>query len=71
MSTAGANSGAIATDRGAGTINMSGGSVTTSGADSPGIYSTGNTVYYNPSACPDLGGKTYSLNGGGQMVPVE
>jgi uncharacterized protein YcfL len=42
MSTAGANSGAIATDRGGGTIRVTGGSVTTSGADSPGIYSTGD-----------------------------
>lgn len=41
ISTAGANSGAIATDRGGGTISVSGGSVTTSGQDSPAIYSTG------------------------------
>lgn len=42
ISTAGANSGAIATDRGGGTITASGGTVTTSGQDSPAIYSTGN-----------------------------
>ncbi|MBX0326285.1 hypothetical protein K2Z83_01070 [Oscillochloris sp. ZM17-4] len=41
MRTAGANAGAIATDRGSGTISVTGGNVTTSGADSPGIYSTG------------------------------
>jgi hypothetical protein len=41
ISTAGANSGAIATDRGGGAITVSGGSVTTSGQDSPAIYSTG------------------------------
>lgn len=41
MSTAGKNSGAIATDRGSGTIVVTGGVVQTSGADSPGIYSTG------------------------------
>ena len=38
----GANSAAIATDRGGGTIVVQGGVVTTSGADAPGIYSTGN-----------------------------
>jgi len=42
MTTAGSNSGAIATDRGSGTITATGGTVTTTGADSPGIYSTGN-----------------------------
>ena len=42
ISTAGANSGAIATDRGGGTITATGGTVTTSGQDSPAIYSTGN-----------------------------
>lgn len=41
ISTAGANSGAIATDRGSGTITATGGTVITSGQDSPGIYSTG------------------------------
>lgn len=41
MSTAGRNSGAIATDRGGGTIVATGGVVETSGQDSPGIYSTG------------------------------
>jgi hypothetical protein len=42
MNTAGASSGAIATDRGSGTINVTGGTVRTSGSGSPGIYSTGN-----------------------------
>ncbi len=41
MNTTGPNSGAIATDRGSGTIDVTGGKVTTSGADAPGIYSTG------------------------------
>jgi hypothetical protein len=41
MTTAGIHSGAIATDRGGGTITVTGGTVTTSGQDSPGIYSTG------------------------------
>ncbi len=41
MNTAGASSGAIATDRGSGIITVTGGTVNTSGANSPGIYSTG------------------------------
>jgi hypothetical protein len=41
MNTTAAHSGAIATDRGGGTITVSGGTVTTSGQDSPAIYSTG------------------------------
>ncbi|MFN8597540.1 MAG: hypothetical protein U0559_15330 [Anaerolineae bacterium] len=41
MNTTDVHSGAIATDRGSGTITANGGTVTTSGADSPAIYSTG------------------------------
>jgi hypothetical protein len=41
MTTTSSNSGAIATDRGSGTITATGGKVATTGTDSPGIYSTG------------------------------
>jgi hypothetical protein len=41
MTTAGASSGAIATDRGSGIITVEGGNVLTTGSNSPGIYSTG------------------------------
>jgi len=41
MNTTDVHSGAIATDRGSGTITAQGGTVTTSGADSPAVYSTG------------------------------
>ena len=41
IDTAGANAAAVATDRGSGTITVVGGSATTSGQDSPGLYSTG------------------------------
>ncbi len=41
MTTTNTNSGAIATDRGSGTITVNGGKVLTTGKDSPGIYSTG------------------------------
>jgi hypothetical protein len=42
VTTAGKNSGAIATDRGSGTITVTDGQIVTTGVDSPGIYSTGN-----------------------------
>jgi hypothetical protein len=41
ISTAGTHSASIATDRGNGTINVIGGTMITTGVDSPGIYSTG------------------------------
>lgn len=41
ISTKGIHCAAIATDRGNGTINVTGGAMTTAGQDSPGIYSTG------------------------------
>ncbi len=41
ITTAGANGAAIATNRGGGTITATGGTIITSGTDSPGIYSTG------------------------------
>ena len=41
ITTAGSSSGAIATGRGSGTINVTGGTVITSGQNSPDIYSTG------------------------------
>jgi hypothetical protein len=47
MNTAGASSGAIATDRGGGTIRVTGGTVTTSGSNAPGIYSTGSISVTN------------------------
>jgi hypothetical protein len=41
IDTAGANSAPLATDRGSGTVTVTGGTVVSSGQDSPGIYSTG------------------------------
>lgn len=41
ITTSGSHGAALATDRGSGTITATGGTVTTSGVDSPGIYSTG------------------------------
>ncbi len=42
IATSGASSAPIATDRGGGTITVSGGTTTTSGQNSPCLYSTGN-----------------------------
>lgn len=47
MNTTDVNSGAIATDRGGGAITVNGGITTTSGQDSPGIYSTGAITVNN------------------------
>ena len=33
------------------------------------ITGNGHTVYYDSSACPALGGKTFALNGGGTLTP--
>jgi hypothetical protein len=44
IDTAGANSAPIATDRGGGAITASGGTILSSGTDSPGIYSTGTST---------------------------
>ena len=35
------------------------------------IQSNGHTLYYDSSRNPALQGKTYSLSGGGQLVPAE
>jgi hypothetical protein len=34
------------------------------------ITGNGYTVYYDASACPDLGGNTYTLVGGGYLKPI-
>ena len=47
IKTSRARAAAIATDRGGGTITATGGSFTTSGSGSPGIYSTGNIAASN------------------------
>ncbi|PWR75551.1 hypothetical protein ACKUB1_12380 [Methanospirillum stamsii] len=41
INTTGRNSAPIATDRGSGNVTVTGGTITSSGIDSPGIYSTG------------------------------
>lgn len=44
ITTSGAHSAPIATDRGGGTITASGGTITTTGTDSPCLYSTGSFI---------------------------
>ncbi|MEQ8169713.1 MAG: hypothetical protein ABRQ38_12550 [Candidatus Eremiobacterota bacterium] len=40
-----------------------------SGTTITNITGNGYTVYYSSSGCPELGGQTYTLNGGGSLVP--
>ena len=40
-----------------------------SGTTITNIVGNGHTVYYSASANPSLGGKTYTLGGGGSLVP--
>ena len=42
-----------------------------SGSTISNINGNGHTVYYNKSACGALGGKTYTLTGGGSLKPAE
>ncbi|HLO32586.1 MAG TPA: hypothetical protein VK249_25790 [Anaerolineales bacterium] len=62
MTTAGAHSAPIATDRGGGTINATGGSLNTSGQDSPCYYSTG-TLNISNSTCDATGSESVVIEG--------
>lgn len=42
-----------------------------SGTQIANITGNGHTVYYDQSACPALGGQTFSLNGGGYLKPAK
>jgi hypothetical protein len=41
-----------------------------SGNSISNIVGNGNNVYYDPAANPSLNGKTYTLAGGGQLIPA-
>lgn len=41
-----------------------------SGTTISNITGNGHTVYYDSNACSALGGQTYTLNGGGNLVPM-
>ena len=62
MTTSGAHSAPIATDRGGGTINATGGTLTTSGPDSPCYYSTG-TLNIENSTCNATGSESVVIEG--------
>ena len=63
----GANSAAIATDRGGGTVTATGGSFTTSGADAPGIYSTGD-ITVNGAAVAASGSEAAVIEGANSIT---
>jgi hypothetical protein len=67
VSTAGASSTAIATDRGGGTITVNGGSFLTSGFKSPGIYSTG-TIKVTGAAMTATGAEAAVVEGANSIT---
>ncbi len=67
ITTAGANSAPLATDRGGGTITATGGSVTATGKDSPALYSTG-TITVNSSTYKATGAEAAVIEGANTIV---
>lgn len=67
MTTAGGSSGAIATDRGSGTIDVSGGTILTSGSNAPGIYSTG-VITVKDANITATGSEAAVIEGGNTIV---
>ncbi|MFN8379260.1 MAG: hypothetical protein U0452_11375, partial [Anaerolineae bacterium] len=70
MNTTGAHSGAVATDRGSGTINVTGGTITTSGQDSPGIYSTGE-IAVTGATISATGAESAVIEGGNAITLID
>jgi hypothetical protein len=67
ITTSGANSAPIATDRGGGTITVSGGTVTALGTDSPCLYSTGNLTVEGMS-CTATGSESAVIEGANSIT---
>ena len=67
MTTAGAHSAPIATDRGGGTINATGGTLITSGQDSPCYYSTG-TLNISNGSCNATGSEAAVIEGANSII---
>ncbi len=65
--TTGANSAPIATDRGSGTITVLRGESTTSGADSPCLYSTG-VISVTDASCTATGAEAAVIEGANSIV---
>lgn len=70
MTTTDSHSGAIATDRGSGMINVTGGTVTTTGQDSPGIYSTG-AITVTSAKVTATGAESAVIEGGNSIALVD
>lgn len=70
MLTTDSHSGAIATDRGSGTLDVTGGKVTTTGADSPGIYSTGG-ITVTGATINAAGAESAVIEGGNTITLVD
>ncbi len=67
ITTRGAHSAPIATDRGGGTITVTGGTVTTSGQDSPCYYSTGVLTIFD-STCNAPGSESVVIEGANSVI---
>lgn len=67
MTTSGAHSAPIATDRGGGTVNATGGTLTTTGQDSPCYYSTG-TLNITNSTCNSSGSEVAVIEGANSVI---
>lgn len=70
MTTSGAHSAPIATDRGSGTVNATGGSLLTTGTDSPCYYSTGVLNITN-STCTADGSEAAVIEGANSINLVD
>ena len=70
MTTSGAHSAPIATDRGSGTINATGGMLNTSGQDSPCYYSTG-VLNISNSTCIATGSESVVIEGADSVILTE
>ena len=70
IDTAGANSAPIATDRGSGTITVSGGTAIATGADSPGIYSTG-VIKVTNGVITATGAEAAVIEGGNSITLID
>ncbi len=67
INTTGAHSGAIATDRGGGTLTVTGGTVTTSGEGSPDLYSTG-TITVSDATMSSSGSEAAVIEGANSIT---
>ena len=67
ITTSGAHSAPVATDRGSGTVTTTGDNITTSGTDSPCYYSTG-LLTITDSVCNAIGSETAVIEGANSII---